>query len=44
MTTKVPITIGNTANTPDANDPIRWLAVVTAATTSAAAVARSGSS
>src|SRR5262245_24815675 len=42
--TKLPITIGNTANTPEANEPIQWLAVVTTATTTATAAARSGRS
>ena len=44
MTAKLPITIGNTANTPEKNEPMRWLAVVTTATTSAAVNARSGMS
>src|SRR5262245_53678501 len=44
ITTKVASTMGNTANTPEANEPIQWLAVVTTATTSAAAAARSGRS
>ena len=32
MIAKLTITIGNTANTPEAKGPIQWLAVVTAAT------------
>src|SRR5437764_12622214 len=36
--------IGNSANMPDANEPILWLAVVTMATTAAAASARNGTS
>src|SRR5206468_3214376 len=43
-TTKLPITIGKIANTPEANEPIQWLAVVTTATTTATAAARSGRS
>src|SRR5258707_911576 len=42
--TKLPITIGKTANTPEANEPIQWLAVVTTATTTATPAARSGGS
>ena len=44
ITTKLPITIGNTANMPETNEPIWWLAVVTTATTTAAVSARNGMS
>ncbi len=44
ITAKLPITIGNTENMPETNDPISWLAVVTTATTTAAVSARSGMS
>ena len=44
ITMKLPITTGNTANIPEANEPMRWLAVVTTATTNAAVKARSGMS
>ena len=36
--------LGNTANIPEANEPMLWLAVVTITTTVAAASARSGMS
>ena len=42
MTTELPITIGNSANMPEANEPMLKLAVVTTATTMATASARSG--
>jgi choline-glycine betaine transporter len=42
MTIELQRMIGNSANMPDANEPILWLAVVTMATTAAAASARSG--
>ena len=44
MTTELAITIGNTANTPETNEPMLWLAVVTMTTTMAAVMARSGMS
>src|SRR5262245_56255392 len=37
---KLAITIGKTANMPEANDPMLWLAVVTMATQSATVAAR----
>ena len=44
MTIELPRTIGNSANMPDANEPMLWLASVTTATTRAAVEARSGMS
>jgi len=38
------ITIGKTANVPEANGPIQWLAVVTTVTATATAAARNGRS
>ena len=42
MAIELPRMIGNSANMPDANGPMTELAVVTAATTTATATARSG--
>ena len=42
MTIELHRMIGNSANMPEANEPMLWLAVVTTATTIAAASARSG--
>ncbi len=44
MTIEQQITIGNSANKPEANEPMRSLAAVTATTTRAAVRARSGMS
>ncbi len=41
---KLDIAIGNTANMPDAKEPIEWLSVVTMTTKVATAAARSGMS
>ena len=40
MRKKLPIATGKTANTPDAKDPMLWLAVVTTTTQSATIAAR----
>ena len=40
MMKKLPIATGNTANMPDANEPMRWLATVTTATQSETMTAR----
>ena len=44
ITIELQKTIGNSANIPEANEPMLWLAVVTITTTVAAATARSGMS
>ena len=44
ITMKLAIATGNTANMPEANEPMLWLAVVTTTTNSATVSARSGMS